>query len=239
MAGLGLMNRRRAIASSPIAGKGVEDLLSHIAFHYNPTIQGATNENLASSPILQDLSGNGFNLNLINFVFDGVKDGILTDAEGDKYIRFSNQTRSYASGSFSNADFPMSRFADYTIIAKREWISTGASDLLLSSGVGSVNYNLFSVEFAKKSTSRGRLVSSVGLGSAFVSSKSTIYQVTDSYNGVVELPYNTDSYNVIKSLSISTTNAGNKGILHLYAMIVFDIKLSPEDIARVIKYYEL
>lgn len=245
MGGLGLISRRRAIASSPTAGKGVDDLLAHLIFRWSIKEQGATNESLAANPTLIDFAGNGFDLPLTGFTYDGTTNGIMTDEQGEKFLRFSARPACYGHRDYNSLGFPMSQFADYTIIAKRKWQSEGRNEWLLRIFGGSSNYYIAALENNASKTEK--YCRSIGhkdfetqdISDLYNPDKSIVYQVTDSYNGLVELPYAESYYDNLGYIRIGNTASANKGVFDLYDMLFFDMKLTDKEIESIIRYFEL
>lgn len=240
MGGLGLVSRRRAIASSPTAGKGVEDILTHLCIHYSPRLQEATNESLKENKVLLDLSGNGFNLNLTGFTFDGVTDGIMEDASGEKYLRFVKSPVTRATNTFKNSDFPMSRFAEFTLICRREWYNKGANEYICDIRGGSSNYKVAFLEYGNATGVSVRSigdsdVAGVNVAAVFSMAKQNVYMTRNSYCGLVELDYN-ENYNGNLG-AIYLASSGSKGSFGLYDLMLFDKELTEKEINLVLKYF--
>lgn len=242
MAGLGLINRRRAIASSPTGGKGVEDILTHLCIHYSPRLQGATNESLSQEGVLKDLTGNGFDVRLLNFTYDGVTDGIMVDASGEKYLMFVKSPATRATGSYSNAEFPMSRFAEYTLICRREWYNKGSGEQIVEIRGGNSTYKIVMLEYGSSSdvsvrSIGGDAVQGVNIKDVFDVSKKNVYVTRNSYCGMIELPYDESYYGNLGTINIA--KSGSKGSFGLYDLMLFDKELTEKEINMVLRHFEI
>lgn len=244
MGGLGLLMRRRAMQSNSTGDNiKIDDILTSLLFRYSASEM--TNEMLLANPIMTDLTGNGFNMTLQNVSFDGVTDGIMIDEDGERYLRLTRDRGGYASINASSLGYKMESIPDYTAIIRRRWfVNQGASSLLVVRG-GNTNHQLCLIESmvdnVRFSQSRGfKDVEKVNITSAFQTDKRTIYQVTDSYNGEIYLPFNyNNNYLNIGSIDINSYVSRNAGTIDLYEMLFFAKKLTPEEISAVKKYFRI
>lgn len=244
MSGIGLLGRRRAIASSPTRVNIVEEtILPFLKIHYSAN--DMTNEKIIANARWEDLTGNGFDLALSGFTADGETNGVMEDTDGEKFIRFAKTPLCYARAA-QMPTYKFSELQDYTIIAKRRWVQSGNYDNLFNIYGDVLGNRLCLFEnFAYGSNvvtySTGNNIGSNDITSVFQYPKSVVWQVVDSYNGLVTLKYSfNQSNNFVRNIAVGySSNSTNKGIFDLYELLFFNRRLTPEEIEMVKDYFSL
>lgn len=117
---------------NPVWSPNLKDIANSLVCYYNPKLQGCTNENMASNPILQDLSGNGVNLECKNFSWN-TNSGVASDGS----LRFDGvDDVCHASNK------PI--LTDFTVIVNRKYIRNSKSILASTSNtIGGTDYGEF------------------------------------------------------------------------------------------------
>lgn len=236
MAGLGLMNRRRAIASSPVKGEMGAILANRIGWY---TFEGRNN-NDADRDIVMDKSGNGLPMQVV-FSNWGTTNGITTTGYYDDCL-CSSPTNS----SVNYALIPLIEPLDenFTIIVERvvyaNVVMNEYSSLLGSVAVEVNSTSPLLIEYRENSASSyARSSHYRGLKLASSASSSPIVWMTkDSYTGQhVEGSY-TNNY-LVKELYLGRVriNAGTSQRFVIKSVHLFNKQLTDEQILSYIHTY--
>ena len=241
MAGLGLMNRRRAIASSPTKYDIMEDtILPYLVLRYSAN--SVSNESLLADGKIPDLTGNGYDLMTYGFTADGTN-GVMVDEDGEQFIRFTQSPHCYAK-TISLPAITIGELQDYTLIAKRKWVSRGGYDAIFNIYGNASDKRLCLFENCANSDmvtySVGSYSSAVFITGVFNAGKSIVYQTVDSYNGKKALSYKFDIPNVaVSNIRIGSSDVSSKRVFDLYDILFFRRKMTPEEISLIVNYFEL
>lgn len=237
MAGLGLMNRRRAIASSPVKGEMGVILANRIGWY---TFEGRSN-NDADRDTIMDKSGKGLPMQVV-FSNWGATDGYTTTGYFDDCLC------SFPSPStlVNYALIPLAEPLDenFTIIIERTvYNNAGLNEFCSLVGSVAVNNNSTSpllIEY--RETSSHNLVRSTnyrGLKLASsVSSSPIVWMTKDSYTGQhVEGSYTNN--NLVKELYLGRVrkDAGTSQRFRIRSVHLFNKELTDEQILSYIHTY--
>lgn len=234
MAGLGLMNRRRAIASSPVKGEMGAILANRIGWY---TFEGRSN-NDADRDIVMDKSGKGLPMQVV-FSNWGATDGYTTTGYYDGCLCSFAEKINYALIPLTE---PLNE--NFTIIIERtRYNNAGMNQFCSLVGSGAVETNNTSpllIEYREASdSSYARDTRYRGLNIASSASSSPIVWMTkDSYTGQrVEGNY-TNNY-LVKELYLGRVriNAGESQRFKIKSVHLFNKQLTDEQILSYIHTY--
>ena len=205
--------------------KFVKNIMDSMILWYDLKRQGATNESMAQTPVLRDLSGNGHDATCYNFAW--------TEESGISTTNYPNALVSDGVDDYAQVTgLPI--LTDYTIVAKRTDLSVIPDTVLASKrkqGVGTVDVSgAFQLErhFASNWTA-------FNFGSQNTINKSTddiIYQTKSNYCGQnlsIGTAQDSDTMTLFKWNELSTVCAN----IALYSIILFNRTLTVEEIEWV------
>ena len=205
--------------------KFVKNIMDSMILWYDIKRQGATNESMAQTPVLRDLSGNGHDATCYNFAW--------TEESGISTTNYPNALVSDGVDDYAQVTgLPI--LTDYTIVAKRTDLSVIPDTVLASKrkqGVGTGDVSgAFQLErhFASNWTA-------FNFGSQNTINKSTddiIYQTKSNYCGQnlsIGTAQDSDTMTLFKWNELSTVCAN----IALYSIMLFNRTLTAEEIEWV------
>lgn len=195
---------------------------------YSPIRQGCTNEKMAANPVLRDLSGNGIDLECVNFSWNETSgiapEGCLIADGRDDYGIARN--------------FPS--LTDFTIIWRFEWITYGAANVSLinteNASVGNATFMTGIVEVNNQVCSRGFLFNAGKYGSKSGTSVMTPSRYYDERHGWFDISHgNYVCPNEFNPLLIAKNrlSGGVNSNAKIFSVIIFDRTLTDKEIEYV------
>lgn len=195
---------------------------------YSPIRQGCTNENMAANPVLRDLSGNGIDLECINFSWDE------TSGIGSEGCLIADGMNDYGIA----RNFPS--LSDFTIIWRFEWIMYQRSyESLINTENPASNSATFMTAFNginKDIVSQGHTNNMNVFGSKSGTSVMTPSRYFDEGHGWFDIKHGEyvcqEEYNPLL-IAKNRLSGGANSNAKIFSVIIFDHTLTDKEIEYV------
>lgn len=193
---------------------------------------GLTNEQMAENPVWKDLTGNGHDLQMKNFVWKGgsgisdIYPGALVFDGVDDYGVCEN--------------FPiLTKEKGYTVVALRQWITRGKGALGLVSNVKNwlkdgaflLEYRNIQADHLNKPISFGAIGSEMDLPHILT------YQTSKSCNGVSITTGNFEGTDVLHVGKLAPTNVGTCINAAIWELVFLDHDATEEELTKIKDYF--